>query len=70
MAKNSLPKTARVTVAGIELTITQNGRIIRGLGSKKAADALVDRIEDVYSDGGMLFVSLPILAKAFGLDAP
>jgi len=70
MAKNNLPKTARVNVAGVELTINQNGRIIHGLGSKKATEALVDRGADVYADGGMLFVSLPILAKAFGLETP
>lgn len=66
MPKNHKPKTATIGVMGSQLTINQNGRVLHGVRTPQQASALIDA-GYVSKDGGMLFVSLALLAKAFGL---
>jgi mannose-1-phosphate guanylyltransferase len=65
MARNNSPKTARITVGGTTLTINQNGRVTQGY-TEKAAKELFSTGE-VYWNGGMIFVTVPVLARAFGI---
>lgn len=69
MAKNSMPKTAHITVAGLDLTINQNGRVIHGVRTPKVADDMI-AAGHLTRESGMLFVSLEALASAFGLVTP